>query len=192
MVYQSPDVALNPRQSVLDIVGRPVALYFGRSRPAVRSRVAELLRLVDLPAELMTRRPGELSGGQQQRVAIARALAAEPDLVICDEVTSALDPLVADEVLRLLARLQRETGVAYLFISHDLETVRRVADRVAVMRSGVLVAEGPLAQVFAPPRHPYTERLLTAVPEMRCDWLDEILAGRSGERGARGPRESEK
>jgi peptide/nickel transport system ATP-binding protein len=179
MVYQMPDVALNPRQTVLDIVGRPVALCFGAPRDRVRARAEELLGLVDLPAGFLARHPGELSGGQQQRVSIARALAAEPDLVICDEVTSALDQLVAEETLRLLARLQRETGVAYLFISHDLGTVRRIADRVAVMRHGTIVAEGPLARVFAPPCHPYTELLLSAVPEMRLDWLDDVLRARA-------------
>jgi peptide/nickel transport system ATP-binding protein len=179
MVYQMPDVALNPRQTVLDIVGRPVALCFGAPRDRVRARAEELLGLVDLPAGFLARHPGELSGGQQQRVSIARALAAEPDLVICDEVTSALDQLVAEETLRLLARHQRETGVAYLFISHDLGTVRRIADRVAVMRHGTIVAEGPLARVFAPPCHPYTELLLSAVPEMRLDWLDDVLRARA-------------
>jgi peptide/nickel transport system ATP-binding protein len=178
MVYQMPDVALNPRQTVLDIVGRPVALCFGLPRDRVRARVEELLSMVDLPAGFLSRRPGELSGGQQQRVSIARALAVEPDLVICDEVTSALDQLVAEEILRLLARLQREMGVAYLFISHDLGTVRRIADRVAVMRDGVVVAEGTQSTVFAPPCHPYTELLLSAVPEMRLTWLDDVLRQR--------------
>jgi peptide/nickel transport system ATP-binding protein len=139
----------------------------------------ELLRLIDLPAEFLSRRPGELSGGQKQRVCIARALAAEPDLIVCDEVTSALDPLVAEEILQLLQRLQRETGIGYLFITHDLGTVRRIADRVVVMLQGAVVAQGPLATVFAPPFHPYTERLLSSVPEMRLNWLDETLKRRA-------------
>jgi peptide/nickel transport system ATP-binding protein len=179
MVYQSPDLALNPRQTVREIVGRPVSLHFGLPRHAVRSRVEELLRMVDLPASFVSRRPGELSGGQQQRVSIARALATKPDLVICDEVTSALDQLIAEEILRLLDRLQREMGVAYLFISHDLGTVRRLADRVAVMQDGLLVAEGPLSEVFAPPFHPYAELLLSSVPEMRVDWLDDVVKWRA-------------
>jgi peptide/nickel transport system ATP-binding protein len=178
MVYQMPEVALNPRQTVLEIVGRPVSLFFGVSRHETRARVEDLLHMVDLPPDFVTRRPNELSGGQQQRVSIARALAAEPDLLICDEVTSALDSLVAEEVLRLLNRLQRETGVAYLFISHDLGTVCRIADRVAIMRHGLLLAEGPLSQVFAPPYHPYTELLLASVPELRLDWLDEVIRRR--------------
>jgi peptide/nickel transport system ATP-binding protein len=111
-------------------------------------------------------------------VCIARALAAKPDIIICDEVTSALDPLVADEILRLLRRIQDETGVAFLFITHDLGTVRRIANKVAVMLKGKLVANGPTEQVFNPPFHPYTELLLSSVPEMRPDWLDEVLRRR--------------
>jgi len=175
MIYQMPDMALNPRQRVAEILGRPVSFYFGLSPEKIRRRVEELLHLIDLPPDFLTRRPGELSGGQKQRICIARALAAEPDLIICDEVTSALDPLVADEVLGLLGRLKRETGIGYLFITHDLGTVRRIADRVAVMLQGAVVAEGPIATVFAPPYHPYTEALVSSVPEMRVDWLDDTL-----------------
>ena len=178
MIYQMPDVALNPRQTLLDVVGRPVQFYFGKGRAEVRARVEELLRQIDLPPEYITRRPHELSGGQKQRVCIARALAAQPDIIICDEVTSALDPLVAEEILRLLRRIQDETGVAFLFITHDLGTVRRVANKVAVMLKGKLVANGPTQQVFNPPFHPYTELLLSSVPEMRPDWLDEVLRRR--------------
>src|SRR5262249_35781436 len=179
MIYQMPDVALNPRQTIGEIIGRPLGFYFGRPAAAMRERVAELLRLIDLPESFAARRPGELSGGQKQRVCIARALAAEPDLVICDEVTSALDPLVADGILELLGRLQCEHGYAYIFITHDLGTVRRIADRVAVMLKGRIVAEGPREKVFAPPYHPYTQLLLSSVPEMRLDWLDGVLAERA-------------
>jgi peptide/nickel transport system ATP-binding protein len=178
LIYQMPDTALNPRQSVREILGRPLSFYFGLSAAEIRTRVIELLRLIDLPAEFASRRPSELSGGQKQRVCIARALAAEPDVIVCDEVTSALDPLVAEEILQLLQRLQRETGIGYLFITHDLGTVRRIADRVVVMLQGAVVAHGPLTTVFAPPFHPYTERLLSSVPEMRLDWLDETLKRR--------------
>jgi len=178
MIYQMPDVALNPRQILLDIIGRPVQFYFGKSRAEVRARVEELLRQIDLPPEYITRRPHELSGGQKQRVCIARALAAQPDIIICDEVTSALDPLVAEEILRLLRRIQDDTGVAFLFITHDLGTVRRIANKVAVMLKGKLVAVGPTQQVFNPPFHPYTELLLSSVPEIRPDWLDEVLQRR--------------
>jgi len=179
MIYQMPDVALNPNQTLLEIIGRPVQFYFGRSRSQIRARVLELLEMMDLPAEFIGRRPGELSGGQKQRVGIARALAAEPDIIICDEVTSALDQLVGEEILQLLKRLQEELGVAYLFITHDLGTVKRIANKVAVMLKGRMVAGGETATVFAPPYHPYTELLLSSVPEMRADWLDEVLGRRN-------------
>ena len=184
MIYQMPDVAINPQQTLLEIIGRPVGFYFGRSRAQIRARVLELLRLMDLPESFITRVPGELSGGQKQRVGIARALAAEPDLIICDEVTSALDQLVGEEILRLLKRLQEELGIAYLFITHDLGTVKRIANKVAVMLKGQLVAGGQTKDVFAPPYHPYTELLLSSVPEMRSDWLDEVLALRQGKMAA--------
>ena len=178
MIYQMPDVAINPRQTLLDIIGRPVSFYFGRSGADVRTRVIELLRQIDLPEHFIDRLPGELSGGQKQRVCIARALAAEPELIICDEVTSALDQLVGEEILRLLKRLQDDLGLAYLFITHDLGTVKRIANKVAVMLKGKLVTSGETATVFAPPYHAYTELLLSSVPEMRTDWLDEVLAKR--------------
>ena len=179
MVHQMPDVALNPRQTLAEIIGRPVSFYFDRSRSAVKERVVELLRLVGLPADFVDRRPGQLSGGQKQRVCIARALAAEPDLIICDEPTSALDPLVAEEVLKILRRLQDELGVAYMFITHDLGTVRRIAHRTAVMLKGEIIAQGPTADIFSPPFHPYTEKLIASVPEMDTHWLDGVLATRA-------------
>jgi peptide/nickel transport system ATP-binding protein len=183
MIYQMPDVALNPHQTLLEIIGRPVRFYFNRSAAQVRARVKELLRQIDLPESFITRYPTELSGGQKQRVSIARALAAEPELIICDEVTSALDQLVGEEILRLLKRLQDELGVSYLFITHDLGTVKRIANKVAVMLKGKIVAQGETSKVFAPPWHPYTELLLSSVPEMRADWLDEVLAKRAKKTG---------
>jgi peptide/nickel transport system ATP-binding protein len=178
LIYQLPDIALNPRQSIGDILGRPVAFFEKLPRAAVRERVAELLRLVGLPPDFITRLPGQLSGGQKQRVCIARALAARPDLVICDEVTSALDPLVAEDILNLLKQLQDELGVSYLFITHDLGTVKRIAHRVVVMLKGQMVAEGTTAEIFDRPRDAYTRKLLLSVPEMRTDWLDEALQRR--------------
>ena len=178
MIYQLPDTALNPRHTVGLILGRVVDFYFGLRGAAQRRRVDELLDRVGLPRDFARRRPGELSGGQKQRVCIARALAAEPDVVICDEVTSALDPLVADEILGLLEQLQERTGVAYIFITHDIGVVRRVADEVAVLENGRIVALGPLSKVFAPPLHPYTQLLLSSVPQMRTDWLTDILSAR--------------
>lgn len=179
MIYQLPDVALNPRQTLLDIIGRPLTFYFGMNKKQVRERVEELLRLTELPVKLIDRRPSELSGGQKQRVCIARALAAQPELIICDEATSALDPLVAEEVLNLLRRLQKQLGLSYLFITHDLGTVKRIAHQVAVMYQGQVVASGDTDVVFSAPMHSYTEKLLTSVPEMRTSWLDEVLALRS-------------
>jgi len=178
MIYQLPDTALNPRHTVGLILGRVVGFYFGLRGAAQHRRVDELLDSVGLPRDFARRRPGELSGGQKQRVCIARALAAEPDVVICDEVTSALDPLVADEILGLLEQLQERTRVAYIFITHDIGVVRRVADEVAVLEQGRIVALGPLAKVFAPPLHPYTQLLLSSVPQLRTDWLTDILGAR--------------
>jgi len=179
LIYQQPDVALNPRQTIGEIIGRPVAFYFNRSPEQVKARVAELLRLVGLPEDYADRLSTALSGGQKQRICIARALAAEPDIIICDEPTSALDQLVADEILKLLKKLQDDLGVGYLFITHDLGIVRRIAHRTAVMLKGEIIAQGPTAEIFAPPFHPYTEKLLSSVPEMRTDWLDEVLAKRA-------------
>ena len=178
MIYQLPDTALNPRHRMSRILGRAVSFYFGGGRDAVRRRVAELLEMVGLPPECADRRASELSGGQKQRVCIARALAARPDVIICDEVTSALDPLVAEEVLALLQSLQKSSGAAYIFITHDIGVVRRVATHVAVLQSGRLIANGPISRVFAPPFHPHTQVLLESVPQLRTDWLTGILAGR--------------
>jgi len=179
LVFQLPDVALNPRHTVEATIGRPATFYFGLRGAALQARVAELLAAVGLDASLAGRLPGQLSGGQKQRVCIARALAAKPDLIICDEVTSALDPLVAEEILKLLRRLQEELGLAYLFITHDLGSVRRISHRAVVMLRGEIVAEGPAAEVFGQPQHPYLIKLLDCVPELRVGWLDEILKERA-------------
>lgn len=179
LIYQMPDVAVNPRQTVLEIIGRPLTFYGGLQGAEVRRKVEELLARIELPAEFADRFPGELSGGQKQRICIARALAAEPELIICDEVTSALDPLVADEILNLLLKLQDEMGLSYMFITHDLATVRAIAHEVVVMQRGRVVDHGSKEEVMAPPFHDYTGKLLRSVPEMRTDWLDEVLAGRA-------------
>jgi peptide/nickel transport system ATP-binding protein len=179
LVYQIPDVAINPRQSLMEIIGRPVQFYFGGSRKAMEERARELMNLVELPLEFLTRRPGQLSGGQKQRVCIARALAARPDMIILDEPTSALDPLVAEEILTLLRKLQRELNLSYILITHDLDVVHRIAHRTAVMLQGKFVAFDATDKIFDNPEHPYTQKLITAVPEMRVDWLDEVLAHRA-------------
>lgn len=172
LVHQLPDVSLNPRQTVEVIVGRPLTHYFGMTGDERRSRVTELLSLVELDASLLNRYPAALSGGQKQRICIARALAAEPDVIICDEPTSALDPLVAQGVLSLLGRLQRETGVSLLFITHDINIVRSIAHSVAIMHRGKVIRSGATSAVLAPPYDAETERLLSAVPEMEIGWLD--------------------
>ena len=179
MIYQMPDTALNPKQRVRETIGRPLAFYLGMKRSAREERVSELLSLVELePNQYIERLPGELSGGEKQRVCIARALAAQPELVICDEVTSALDQLVAEEILKLLDRLQREFNLSYIFITHDIGTVRAIADEVVVMFQGEVVESGPKAEMFVPPHHEYTELLLASVPEMDPDWLDNLLVKR--------------
>ena len=182
MIYQMADTALNPRQSVAQIIGRPVRFYRGLRGRALRARVDELMEQIELdPATFRDRLPGELSGGQKQRVGIARALAAEPRLIICDEVTSALDQIVAEGILRLLARLQDELGLSYMFITHDLATVKAIADEVVVMQSGRVIEQGAKTAMFTPPHHPYTDLLLSSVPEMDPDWLDRLLAERGVE-----------
>ena len=179
MIYQMADTALNPRSSIGDIIGRPVQFYSGLTGSAKRKRVEELLAQIELePEQYIDRLPSELSGGQKQRIGIARALAAEPQFIICDEVTSALDQLVAEGILKLLAQLQDDLGLSYMFITHDLATVRAISDEVVVMKDGRVVEQGPKAEMFQPPHHPYTDLLLSSVPEMDPDWLTNLLNGR--------------
>ena len=179
MIYQMADTALNPRVSVGDIIARPVQFYTGRTGKDRRRRVDELLEQIELePRQFYNRLPSELSGGQKQRIGIARALAAEPKFIICDEVTSALDQLVAEGILRLLARLQDELRLSYMFITHDLATVRAISDEVVVMKDGRVVEQGDKREMFRPPHHDYTDLLLSSVPEMDPDWLDKLLAER--------------
>ena len=176
MIYQMADTALNPRVSVGRIIARPVEFYTGLKGSKLRARVDDLMHQIELdPAQYYHRLPSELSGGQKQRIGIARALAAEPRMIICDEVTSALDQLVAEGILRLLARLQDELGLAYMFITHDLATVRAIADEVVVMKDGMVVEQGGKTDMFQPPHHPYTDLLLSSVPEMDPDWLTHLL-----------------
>ena len=179
MIYQMADTALNPKVKICDIIGRPAEFYSGLTGPALKQRVDELLDLIELdPAKYYNRYPPELSGGQKQRIGIARALAAEPEFIICDEVTSALDQLVAEGILRLLDRLQQDLGLAYMFITHDLATVRSIADEVVVMQNGKVVEQGPKDQMFTPPHHSYTDLLLSSVPEMDPNWLTSLLEER--------------
>jgi peptide/nickel transport system ATP-binding protein len=184
MIYQMPDTALNPRRRVHDIIGWPLEHHLGLTGAARQRRILELLDMIELDEQFMDRLPGELSGGQKQRVCIARALAINPELIICDEVTSALDQLVAEEILKLLLRLQKELGVSYLYITHDLATVKAIADEIVVMHQGRVVESGSKSRVLTPPHHAYTELLLSSVPEMDPDWLDQILAKRAVAGGA--------
>ncbi|MEQ1520679.1 MAG: ABC transporter ATP-binding protein [Aestuariivirga sp.] len=179
MIYQSADTALNPRQKVRDIIGRPLEFYLGLKGADRDRRVVELLESIELNESYIDRLPGEMSGGQKQRISIARALAAEPEIIICDEVTSALDQIVQEEILSLLMRLQKKTNVSYLFITHDIATVRAISDEIVVMHQGKVVQQGPKSKVLSPPFPAYTELLLSSVPEMDPDWLTGLLAKRS-------------
>ena len=181
MIYQMADTAMNPRQTVGTIIGRPLEFYFGLKGEAKRKRIQELLDQIEMGSGYIDRYPAELSGGQKQRVCIARALAAKPRLIICDEVTSALDPLVADGILKLLLNLQAVENVAYLFITHDLATVRAISDRIAVMYRGEVLRYGQKSDVLAPPFDDYTDLLLSSVPEMKLGWLEQVLAHRKME-----------
>jgi peptide/nickel transport system ATP-binding protein len=178
MIYQMADVAMNPRQTVGAIIGRPLEFYFGMRGKERNARVAELLDKIEMGKGFAERYPAELSGGQKQRVCIARALAAKPKLIICDEVTSALDPLVANGILKLLLELQQEEEVAYMFITHDLATVRAIADAVAVMYRGEVVRYGPKSKVLTAPFDAYTDLLLSSVPEIEIGWLEKAIKGR--------------
>ncbi|MBR9841560.1 MAG: ABC transporter ATP-binding protein [Rhodobacteraceae bacterium] len=179
MIYQMADTALNPRKTIGELIGRPVQFYMGLTGSERRKRVEQLLEEIELePSQYYNRLPSELSGGQKQRVGIARALAAEPKFIICDEVTSALDQLVAEGILKLLARLQDELNLTYMFITHDLATVRSIADEVVVMKEGRVVEQGLKEEMFRPPHRPYTDLLLSSVPEMDPDWLTNLLKDR--------------
>ncbi len=178
MIYQMPDIAMNPRHTIRDILGRPLTFFFGVRGKERDARVIKLLEQIEMGPEFMGRFPAELSGGQKQRVCIARALSSNPKIVICDEVTSALDPLIADGILKLLMRLQEETKVSYLYITHDIATVRAISDSIAVMYQGELVEVGQKSEILSPPHPPYTELLLSSVPEMRVGWLEEAIAAR--------------
>lgn len=173
IVFQMADTALNPSHSIEQILARPLVFYKGLKGLALQKRIHELLDLVQLPRSVALRLPGGLSGGQKQRINLARALAAEPDLILCDEVTSALDTVVGAAVLELIAELRRELGVSYLFISHDLHTVKSVCDEIIVMQHGRKLAQVARPDFDRGPHHPYYELLAASVPELRQGWLDE-------------------
>ena len=176
MIYQSPDTSMNPRHTVRDIIGRPLEFYHNMKGSEYSKRVIELLNLIELDESFIDRLPSELSGGQKQRICIARALAAEPKLIICDEVTSALDQIVQEGILKLLLRLQSELNISYIFITHDIATVKAISDEVVVMHNGYVVEQGMKSEIFSPPHPDYTKLLLSSVPEMDPQWLTKILS----------------
>ena len=179
IIFQMPDTAMNPRQTVDEIIGRPIEFYQGIKGKEREAKVIELLKMIELDETFLDRLPSELSGGQKQRICIARALAANPDLIICDEVTSALDQIVQEGILKLLQKLQKDLGVTYIFITHDIATVKAISDEIVVMYQGEVVEQGLKSKILNPPHPDYTELLLSSVPEMDPDWLTNLLNKRS-------------
>ena len=182
-VFQMADTALNPRQRIDKILGRPVEFYHGLKGEEKRRRVGELLQMVELPQEFAGRYPEELSGGQKQRINLARALAASPEVLLCDEVISALDSIVGANVIQLLKKLRKQTGVSFVFISHDLSTVASFADEIVVLYAGRVVEKGTTDAVLSPPYHPYTRLLISSVPELRVGWLEETMETQEAQAG---------
>tara|TARA_B100000767_G_C19766279_1_gene537659 strand:+ start:639 stop:2294 length:1656 start_codon:yes stop_codon:yes gene_type:complete len=174
IVFQLADTALNPNKSVGSIIGRPLLFYHGLKGGAQQTRIDELLDMVRLPQALKHRLPEELSGGQKQRINLARALAAEPDLILCDEITSALDTVVAAAILDLLKELQSQLNLSYLFISHDLSTVQAICDQVIVMYDGEKVEAMHPIDMEQGAKHPYSRLLISSVPKMDTKWLDTL------------------
>ena len=174
IVFQMPDVSFNPKKRLINALGRPLEFYLGMDAQQQHQRVGELLEMVELPADYAGRFPSELSGGEKQRVNLARALAAEPEVILCDEVTSSLDTVVGAAIIKLLKNLQNTLGNGYVFISHDLSTVASFADRIVVLYAGRVAEQGPTKEVLSPPFHPYTRLLLASVPELRQGWLEEV------------------
>ena len=172
IVFQNADTALNPSHSVAQVLGRPLTFYHGLKGGEREARIRAMLDLVKLPATVAGRRCGELSGGQKQRINLARALAADPELILCDEVTSALDTVVGAAILDLLVELRKELGVSYMFISHDISTVRSLCDDILVLYAGRGVEAGDRNTFQQPPFHPYTELLIDSVPELEQGWLE--------------------
>jgi peptide/nickel transport system ATP-binding protein len=182
-VFQMADTALNPRQRIDHTLGRPLEFYLGLKGKEKRRRVGELLQIVELPQEFAGRYPEELSGGQKQRINLARALAASPEVLLCDEVISALDSIVGANVIELLKKLRKQTGVSFVFISHDLSTVASFADEIIVLYAGRVVEKGTTDAVLSPPYHPYTRLLISSVPELRVGWLEETMQTQEAQAG---------
>ncbi len=178
MIYQMADTAMNPRQTVAEIIGRPLDFYHDMTAKKRKRRLIELMEMIELDESFLDRVPDELSGGQKQRICIARALAADPEVVICDEVTSALDQIVQEGILKLLLRLQNEFNITYLFITHDIAVVKAISDEIVVMFQGEIVEQGLKSEILSPPHPDYTRLLLSSVPEMDPDWLTKISEAR--------------
>ena len=183
MIYQSADTAMNPRQTIAEIIGRPLEIYHGLSGLQKQERILELLKMIELDESFYDRFPSELSGGQKQRVCIARALAADPEIIICDEVTSALDQIVQEGILKLLLNLQKEYNITYLFITHDIAVVNAISDEIVVMYQGAVIEQGLKSEIMSPPHPEYTQLLLNSVPEMDPDWLTNLNAKRADLKG---------
>ena len=183
LVFQMADKAMNPKHRIDSILGRPLEFYLSPGRREKAKRVADLLQMVELPTDFSVRYPEELSGGQKQRINLARALSASPEVLLCDEVISALDSIVGANVIELLKRLRKRTGVTFVFISHDLSTVASFADDIVVLYAGRVVEQGPTDHVLSPPYHPYTRLLISSVPELRVGWLEETMETREAKAG---------
>jgi peptide/nickel transport system ATP-binding protein len=179
LAVQMADTALNPKHRLRRILGRVLTFFHGLKGEAAEARMRELLAMVSLPEHYLDRYPTEISGGEKQRVNLARALAAEPEILICDEITSALDTIVAGQIIALVKRLRDELGLTIIFISHDLATVASIADRVTVLRHGRVVEAGESAAVLSAPSDPYTRLLVASVPELRQGWLEDAAAVRA-------------
>lgn len=175
IIFQMADTALNPKQKIKDILGRPLDFYLGLKGKKKQQRVIELLKMVELPQGFANRFPAELSGGQKQRINLARALAADPEVLLCDEVISSLDSIVGANIIELLKGLCEKTGVSLVFISHDLSTVASFSDEIVVLYAGRVMEQGPAHRVLSPPFHPYTRLLISSVPELCVGWLEKII-----------------
>jgi peptide/nickel transport system ATP-binding protein len=178
MIYQSADTAMNPRQTIAEIIGRPLEFYHDLTGLQKQERILELLKMIELDESFYDRLPSELSGGQKQRVCIARALAADPEIIICDEVTSALDQIVQEGILKLLLNLQKDYNITYLFITHDIAVVNAISDEIVVMYQGAVIEQGMKSEIMSPPHPEYTQLLLNSVPEMDPDWLTKLVKSR--------------
>jgi peptide/nickel transport system ATP-binding protein len=169
---------MNPRQTIAEIIGRPLEFYHDLTGLQKQERILELLKMIELDESFYDRLPSELSGGQKQRVCIARALAADPEIIICDEVTSALDQIVQEGILKLLLNLQKDYNITYLFITHDIAVVNAISDEIVVMYQGAVIEQGMKSEIMSPPHPEYTQLLLNSVPEMDPDWLTKLVKSR--------------